>query len=438
MYDNINLTPEMQKAVDIISNSNDNIFITGKAGSGKTTLLRYITHNVSKRFIVCAPTGVAAVNCHGVTLHHQFHIPFGFVSMDIDPAAKFNTNTESVLKEIDAIVVDEASLVRADVLDYVDRSLRMYRRKDIAFGGVQMIFIGDMKQLPPVVKKEEQELMDIYYEGAYFFFASVFAEKGFHVVELNTVFRQKDDRFVTTLNHIRDYVFTEQDRELLKTTYNKNVVESIDVSYVHLCTHKKMASEINQAMLGEYTHSYNASISKDFNIGSCTCDNVLNLRIGARVMALVNDKDMKYHNGSCGQVTKLSDDSVDVLFDNGIKVTFQRYTWSEYYYKNENGIVQQYEKGTCTQFPLTLAWACSIHKSQGMQWDKVAIHIGNVFAPGMIYVALSRCTSIEGLATSQYITKRHIVTDHILKKFQEAIQKTNFYFDKNTIKCLFN
>lgn len=436
MYDNINLTPEMQKAVDIISNSNDNIFITGKAGSGKTTLLRYITHNVSKRFIVCAPTGVAAVNCHGVTMHHMFHIPLGFIAPDVDPYAKYDGRLVELFCNIDTIIIDEISMVRVDVLDYVDRSLRMYRSSGLPFGGVQMVFMGDMYQIAPVVKREEEEALNNFYEGSYFFYAQAFEEKGFHVLELSHVFRQKEGEFVDTLNRIRVYEFTEQDRQLLAGTRNKEICDNLDTNYVHLCTHRNLVNEINSTMLGKPTNTYKAEFTGQFSKGSCVCDEELNLRVGARVMALVNDKDKKYYNGSLGTVTELKDSEVTVKLDNGLTVTFAKNKWAEFTYQFKDGAVQQFEKGTCTQIPLALAWACTVHKSQGKQWDRVAIHIGHVFSPGMIYVALSRCTSLDGLVTDTYITKRHVIVDQRLRSFYLAVAKTGGFFSKQTIKYI--
>jgi len=430
----------MQKAYNLIENTNDNLFITGKAGSGKTTFLRFITSHIGKRFMICAPTGVAAVNCHGVTLHHQFRIPFGFIAPDVDPASKLGSDAidafTNLFSNIDTIIIDEISMVRADVLDYVDRSLRFFRNEDTAFGGVQMIFMGDLFQIPPVVKKEEQEAMDVFYEGPYFFYAGAFEEKGFHVIEFSHVFRQKEQEFIDLLNRIRVYDFTESDRLILHKLKDADMVNDFDNGAVHICTHRDKAAEINSAMLGVPTKEYKAQFNGEYSENSCPCDILLQLRIGARVMSLINDKDKKYYNGSLGTVTALRDKEVDVKMDSGLKITFTENTWVEYYYKFSDGKVQQFEKGSCTQIPLALAWATTIHKSQGKQWDHVAIHIGHVFAPGMIYVALSRCTSLEGLVTDAYITKRHIIVNTQLKNFYNAVLKTNMYFDRKTIKLI--
>ena len=275
----IELTDEMRKAYDIIANSNDNVFITGKAGSGKTTFLKHLIGNVKKKFIVTAPTGVAAINAKGVTLHSQFNIPLGFISPDTDPAKRYNKNLMEICKNFDVLVIDEISMVRPDVIDYIDRTLRMYRNSGVPFGGIQVVMLGDLFQLSPVVKQEEQKIMLTFYEGFHFFYAAVWEEKGFHIFEFTKVFRQSDDRLVNMLNNIREYVFTKEDKELLASLRNMQVVNDYDNGYIHLCSRRVTVTEINARMLGEADATFKSETKGDFSPTSKPCEDELNLRI---------------------------------------------------------------------------------------------------------------------------------------------------------------
>ena len=432
----IELTDEMRKAYDIIANSNDNVFITGKAGSGKTTFLRHLIGNAKKKFIVTAPTGVAAINAKGVTLHSQFNIPLGFISPDTDPAKRYNKNLMEICKNFDVLVIDEISMVRPDVIDYIDRTLRMYRNSGVPFGGIQVVMLGDLFQLSPVVKQEEQKIMLTFYEGFHFFYAAVWEEKGFHIFEFTKVFRQSDDRLVNMLNNIREYVFTKEDKELLASLRNMQVVNDYDNGYIHLCSRRVTVAEINARMLGEADATFKSETKGDFSPTSKPCEDELNLRIGCRVMILVNDPNKTYHNGSTGTVTGYDTSKIQVKLDNGVSVGIGRNTWNEMEYKVVDGEVKQYEKGSFTQFPLALAYACTIHKSQGLTFDRVALHVGHIFSPGQIYVALSRCRSLEGIAIDSLISKRHIIKDEQLVRFYDAIRKTDNYFSRHTLKYI--
>lgn len=436
MDNDIILTEEMKRAFDIIENTQDNIYITGKAGAGKSTFLKYLKEHSKKRFLISAPTGVAAVNVGGATLHSLFNIPFGFIAIDVDPAAKYNKYTEELMRNFDTLVIDEVSLLRPDVLDYIDRTLKMYRRSGLPFGGVQMVLIGDLFQLPPVVKKDEEDLMHLYYEGPYFFYACAWEDKGFHVCEFTHIFRQSDPVFIDMLNHIREYELSIEDANVLKSLKNEEIANDYNNGFVHLCAKKDKVAEINTAMLGAPEKTFIGSYEGKFSKDACPCDEILNIRIGARVMTLTNDSDKKYYNGSTGTVRSFTDDAVVVKLDSGDLVTITKYKWADVAYTMNDGQITQYERGTFTQFPLALAWAITIHKAQGLTFDKVAIHFNYAFAPGLLYVALSRCRSLEGLVSENYLSRRHILVDRCLKSFYTAVRKTGNYFDKNTIKYI--
>ena len=424
------LTAEMEKAIDIIANSNHNLYITGKAGTGKTTFLKYIIKNIKKNFIVSAPTGLAAINAGGVTLHSLFSIPFGVLDPRKEPSG-FNQYKADILKMVDVLIIDEISMVRPDVLDYVDSRLRQYRDCAEPFGGMQVIMFGDLYQLPPVVPNGEKEILLRFYKNIYFFNACVFDETGFDVIELNTIFRQSDPEFIDLLNHIREYKVTNEDVELLSSLRSKRDSQNYDSQAIHICTHKNDVSEINNKMLGTPEKNYIAKITGEFNESASPCDLVLPLRVGARVMTLVNCPTDGYYNGSLGVVTKLEDDKVTVELDTKQTVVITDNKWSCYEYKLENDQIKQEEKGSLTQMPLALAWAITIHKSQGMTFDKIVIHSKSCFCSGQMYVALSRCRTLEGIVTESFITKRDIVTNRALAHFEKQYKSNHNYFGEN-------
>lgn len=432
----ITITDDMKKAVELIEQTNQHIFITGKAGTGKTTFLRYIVSNIKKRFVISASTGIAAINAGGVTLHSLLRIPLGVLPPNAAIKGMLPKDKFILLNSIDALIIDEISMVRPDVLDYVDKRLRQVRGSEEPFGGIQIIMFGDLYQLPPVVKNEEANILEAFYDGYYFFNAQVFKEVGFNVVELNHIFRQSDPRFIEILNNIRSYKITEGDIEDLGALRDKYMSEKYDTTAIHICTHRKDVERINKSMLNEPTHTFEAQIEKEFNIGHAPCDKELELRIGARVMTLVNNKTQGFYNGSLGVVQDIADDKILVALDNGCTAVIERYTWEACDYVTENGKIVKKVKGSCTQFPLTLAWAITIHKSQGLTFDQIVIHTKGVFCPGQIYVALSRCTSMEGVISDSFISQRHIMPDEDLMAFENAYKQTNNYFGKETQKLI--
>lgn len=430
----ITLTNEMLEAINIIETTNQSLYITGKAGTGKTTFLRYIVSNIKKHFVIAASTGIAAVNAGGVTLHSLFNIPFGVLVESSDTQTSYRPDKAALFNAVDAIIIDEISMVRPDTLDFIDRTLRMYRSTDEPFGGVQIIMFGDLFQLPPVVKKDEEHILLQFYRGPYFFYAHVFKEGGFKMIELTHIFRQSDPKFIKILNDIREYNMTDDDIEELEALRNKSVSNNFDGQYVHLCSFRKDAQKINNEMLGTPTYVYKAILTGDFQPNAAPCDQDLPLRVGARVMMLVNDPMHVYYNGSLGFIVGLSKEIVTVKLDNGCQVAVQRAKWSNKEYKMIGGKIETIEKGACEQFPVALAWAITIHKSQGLSLPYVVIHAKHVFAPGQLYVALSRCISLDGIAIDSFITKKHVLVDQRLVNFELACKANNFIFNRQIFK----
>ncbi len=425
----ITLTKDMNHALNMILKSSEHVFITGKAGTGKTTFLRYIADKMhGKRMVITASTGIAAVNAGGVTLHSLFRIPMGVISPTSAVKGSLMPLTEQLLKKLDILVIDEVSMVRPDVLDFIDRRLQKVRLSRRPFGGVQLVMFGDLYQLPPVVRPDEKHLLDEFYEDCFFFNARTFQRKGFKVVELGNIFRQTDRRFIELLNNVRTYTPTAEDLHLLASLPNRLTSYEDKDKYIHICTHKSKVESINRDKLGTPTHTFESVIKKDFNLSHAPCDQVLQLRVGARVMTLVNKRDDGYVNGSLGVITGISQNAIDVLLDNGTEVSVERFKWESCEYELVGDEIKKKVKGTCTQFPLTLAWAVTIHKSQGLQFNRVAIHSKGAFCSGQVYVALSRCTSLDGIVCDSVITEKQIIPAPSLIEFERCYKAHDNYY----------
>ncbi len=417
---------ELQLAGDFVQYTGSHIFLTGKAGTGKTTFLHDLKKKTAKRMIVTAPTGVAAINAGGVTLHSFFQLPFGpFIpgseayEKNRQRQFRFSKEKKQIIKSLDLLVIDEISMVRADLLDAVDSVLRNHRRNNQPFGGVQLLMIGDLHQLSPVAKQDEWQLLQQYYESVYFFSSQALAQTDLLTLELNHIYRQSDPRFIKLLNRVRDNKLDESSIAQLNERYIPNNTPQDNQGYITLTTHNNSAQSMNQKKLGslaEKEHRFNAEITGDFPEHTFPTPGSLALKKGAQVMFLRNDMsgEKLYYNGKIGRVQSVSSDSISVLCPGETKsIMVKPVDWEniKYTVDSETKEIKEEVIGKFKQFPLKLAWAITIHKSQGLTFDKAVIDAGAAFAHGQVYVALSRCKTFEGMVLSSPIPSRGIETD---------------------------
>ncbi len=409
-----------------------NIFLTGKAGTGKTTFLRRLKATTYKRMIVVAPTGVAAINAGGVTIHSFFQfapglfLPDGSTTKDKDGKRKygFSKHKINILRSIDLLVIDEISMVRADLLDAIDDVLRRYQDRRRPFGGVQLLMIGDLQQLAPVTSEAEWPLLSKFYSTPYFFDSIALKQTNYTTIELTKVFRQADPTFIKILNDVREGHPSAETLRLLNARYNPAFKPRDDEGYITLTTHNYQAQEINKRQLDAIPSkvvTYKASISGDFPNMAFPTDEVLELKVGAQVMFCKNDPsaDKLYYNGKIGRVVALDKDSVTVECQREegvesaarIQVEKQEWTNAKYVTDEKTGEIREEISGTFSQIPLKTAWAITIHKSQGLTFDRAIINAGHAFSHGQVYVALSRCRTLEGLVLSTPISPSVVSTD---------------------------
>ncbi len=406
--------------------TNRSLFLTGKAGTGKTTFLKKLKEQTKKKMAIVAPTGVAAINAGGVTIHSFFQLPFSpFIpteenKKELLSKLKMNSARRKVLYELELLVIDEISMVRADVLDEIDTILRHFRYKhNDAFGGVQMVFIGDMYQLSPVYKEEEWKILSPYYQSIYFFDSHAVKYQTPLYIEFDKIFRQRDMEFIQLLNEVRNNSISEKSYNLLQSLYQPDFKPSKDDSYITLTTHNYIADGINGEELdklkGKKQH-FEAKIKGDYPERNYPTEKVLEFKVGARVMFLKNDKETprRYFNGKIGEITAFADDAILVKCDNDEEViAVEQELWENVSYSS-NSTTKQIEEtvlGTFEQYPLRLAWAITIHKSQGLTFEKAIIDAGKAFAPGQVYVALSRCRSLDGIVLLSKINRQSLETD---------------------------
>ena len=435
-----------QLAVQFVNQTGKSLFLTGKAGTGKTTFLKFIRENSFKKMAVVAPTGVAAINAGGTTLHSFFQLPFGpYVPViqsgwDTDHSGltdpnslfaniRFNANKRELLQELELLVIDEISMVRADVLDAVDTILRHFRQQPLLpFGGVQMLYIGDLFQLPPVVSKEEWDLLQHHYKSPFFFDAQVLQQAAPIYLELKKIYRQNEAGFIHILNNIRNNRASRQDLALLHNYYQPDFVPPEDENYITLTSHNAKADGINQEELNKLSgkrHAFEASVTGEFNDKAFPAEKTLHLKEGAQIMLIKNDKGetRRYFNGKIGTIKKLSAEKIVVVFPGEPDdLTLEKEVWKNirYNYNKEKDKIEEEELGTFSQYPVRLAWAITIHKSQGLTFEKAVIDAGASFAPGQVYVALSRLTSLNGLVLRSRILPYSISTDERVIGFTES------------------
>ena len=422
-------------AKEFVTHTGRNIFITGKAGTGKTTFLHQFCAETTKQTAVVAPTGVAAINAGGATIHSFFQLPF--TPFTPTPAGresliariKMNSARRRVIRELEVLVIDEVSMVRADVLDAIDTVLRSVRhRHSEPFGGVQMVFIGDMYQLSPVAKADEWRILSDYYRGIYFFHSQSIQEHPPVYVEFDKIFRQSDNLFIDLLNQVRNDSLSPEGFNLLQSRYDPHFNPSPDENYITLTTHNFSADAINSAELEKIkttVHQFKAVVKGEFPVNAFPTDMNLELKEGAKVMFVKNDMEVprRYFNGKIGKITRIMEESVTVLCPGDKdEITVSPVIWENIRYTTnpETNAVEEEIIGTCKQIPLRLAWAITIHKSQGLTFDNAIIDAGKAFSPGQVYVALSRCRSLDSLVLKSPINRYSIEVDEQVVRFSSS------------------
>nr|MBF6628277.1 AAA family ATPase [Proteiniphilum sp.] len=422
-------------AKEFATQTDRNLFITGKAGTGKTTFLRKFRSGTTKQIAVVAPTGVAAINAGGVTIHSFFQLPF--TPFTPTPAGreslisrmKMNHSRRSVIRELEVLVIDEVSMVRADVLDAIDTVLRSVRhRYSEPFGGVQMIFIGDMHQLSPVAKADEWRILSDYYQGIYFFHSRVIREHSPVYVEFDRIFRQSEDHFIDVLNQVRNDSLSQEGFNLLQSRYDPQFTPSPEENFITLTTHNLSADAINRLELEKIKtipQQFTAEVKGEFPENAFPVDRVLELREGAKVMFVRNDTEVprRFFNGKIGTITRIEEEVITVQCPGDTdEITVSPVLWENIRYTTnpDTKIVEEEIIGTYTQVPLRLAWAITIHKSQGLTFDKAIIDAGKAFSPGQVYVALSRCRSLNSLVLKSPINRYSLGVDEQVVRFSSS------------------
>lgn len=449
MHQPDNENPLFTIAANFINHSNHSVFLTGKAGTGKTTFLKYIKSHSAKNTVIVAPTGVAAINAGGTTIHSFFNLPFSpFLPSDKRPAGsadinnkhnlagklRINNEKKELIQSMELLVIDEISMVRCDVLDAIDTVLRLIRNQFTKpFGGVQVLYIGDMYQLPPVVKEEEWKILGGYYSNPFFFSSKVIAAQPPVYIELQKVYRQKDLPFIQLLNQVRNNEMDQQGYEMLHGRYLPDFEPDEKDNYITLTTHNNKADTINTKALDKLAgtlFTFKATTEGIFNESAYPADEQLFLKIGAKVMFLKNDteKTRRYYNGKIGRVHNIEDDRIRIecAEDTGTTIIeLRKETWRNIRYtlNKKSGQIEEEELGSFTQYPLRLAWAITIHKSQGLTFEKAIIDAGSAFAPGQVYVALSRCISLGGMVLKSRISYQSLQSDERIVQFALTQQK---------------
>ena len=451
------ISAEAKYVLQFINQTNRSVFLTGKAGTGKTTLLKEIIQTTHKNCVVVAPTGIAALNAGGVTIHSMFQLPFGGFLPD-NSVAQFNENSKfesratlrrhfrmsgvkkAVIRNMELLIVDEVSMLRSDLLDAMDFMLQSVRKRNQPFGGVQVLFIGDLLQLPPVIRDDEWRVLRNYYSGKFFFHAHVVQQNPPLYIELSKIFRQTDDRFISVLNNLRNNTITQNDISILNEFVKPNFDLKANKGYITLTTHNAKADSINQQSLEDLegkSKSYKAEVTDDFPDKIYPIEEKLELKVGAQVMFIKNDLsfEKKFFNGKMGIIQSLSEREIWVHFpDENKSIEVEKYEWQNIRYTvNENTKeIEEEVLGTFVHYPIKLAWAITVHKSQGLTFDKAALDVSQVFLPGQAYVALSRLRSLNGLILLSPLQMNGISNDQDVMNYSENKASTEFL--ENTLQ----
>jgi hypothetical protein len=465
-------TNPAELAAKFINYTSRHIFLTGKAGTGKTTFLRNLIELTHKRAVIVAPTGIAAINAAGVTIHSLFQLPFGtylpkqpssgdshFNQQYNTPKSivrhlQMNTTKRRIFMDLELLIIDEVSMLRADLLDAIDMVLRYVRKNNDNFGGVQVLFIGDLHQLPPVVKNNEWALLSEFYQSAYFFDAQALQNHPPVYIELEKVYRQADDVFINLLNNLRNNAVTEQDVALLKTYYHEDFKPGLKDKYITLTTHNQRADTLNKQSLEALktpSFFYKSQVEDEFTESAYPAERSLELKVGAQVMFIKNDPtpEKRFFNGKIATVISLSADAIEVETEGAKdRIILEKYTWKNIRYTTDQVTHEIKEEviGKFIQYPIKLAWAITVHKSQGLTFEKAIVDIGNAFAPGQIYVALSRLRSLDGLILTSKISGSGIMQDPNVSMFsrnkvageilnEQIKQETDLFLRNYLMKC---
>ena len=423
---------ELDVARFIVEKTDMSLFLTGKAGTGKTTFLREVVRYTKKKCIVLAPTGIAAVNAGAMTIHSFFQFGLGpFVQGVIEPKSDFRINKSKLelIRHLQLLIIDEVSMVRADLMDHIDVELRRIRRNSKPFGGVQLLMIGDLQQLPPIAHGGEDELLRQYYKTLYFFSSAALKSMKYSCIELKNVYRQTDRHFIDILNHARDCTLTSQDISDLNARYIPGFSPKPEDGYIRLMTHNRQVDYVNAAemeKLDSKSYTFVAAVTGTFPEESYPTANSLTLKKGAQVMFIKNDPERRFINGTLGEVKSIDKNSIAVrLAESGTIIEVEPMEWQNirYQFDEESKEISSKQIGRFKQYPLKAAWAITVHKSQGLTFDKAIIDVHAAFSPGQAYVALSRCRTLDGLVLSSPVSASVFMRDNAVDAYMNYISR---------------